>query len=111
MSAEQNFERSKAQLEEIGEKVDTDLLDKVIKGLGIANQNVDAALVAAKDKAECDRVITNFLENKLGLMDDDEANQSGLDAVLERLAGFQNKQRGAVYYLLTKHFNKEDVYS
>ena len=109
MSAENNIEKSTQQLEKIGVSVDPELLEKVVKGLGIANQSQDASLVSATDQAELDRVKTNFLEKKLGLTDD-AANDAAVQEVVGQLSEFNQKQRGAVYYLLTKKFGKESVY-
>lgn len=110
MSAEENIRKSKEQLESIGETVDEKLLEKVVKGLGIANDSVDSSLVATSDKGEIKRVQKKFLEQKLKLMDDDEANEAALAEVSEKMAQFKQKNRGAFYYLLTKKFEKEDVY-
>ena len=110
MSAEKNIEKATAQLEGLGEKVDTVLLEKVVKALGIANQSVDASLVSATDPEEVTRVKKSFLEKKLGLMDDDAANDAALAEVMDKMSGINQKSRGAVYYLLTKKFGKEDIY-
>ena len=109
MSAEQNIEKAAAQLGELGVKVNHELLEKIVKGLGIANQSVDASLVAASDPQELARVKTNFLEKKLGLSDE-AANEAAIAEVMEKMAGIHRKSRGAVYYLLTEKFGKEEVY-
>ena len=109
MSAEANIEKSKAQLEKIGVSVNDALLEKVVKRLGIANQSKDASLVSATDPSELDRVRTNFVEKKLGLPSDD-SNSEAVKEVVGKLAEFNQKQRGAVYYLLTDKFGKQDVY-
>ena len=109
MSAEANIEKSKAQLEKIGVSVNDALLEKVVKGLGIANQSKDASLVSATDKSELDRVRANFLEKKLGLPSDD-SNSEAVKEVVGKLGEFKQKQRGAVYYLLAEKFGKQDVY-
>jgi len=95
MSAEKNIEKSTAQLKDIGVSVNEALLEKVVKKLGIANQSVDASHVAATDKLEVERLKTNFVIKKL---------------VLEKMKPHKMKQRGAVYYLLTTHYSKEDLY-
>lgn len=84
-------------------------MEKVVKGLGIANQSKDASLVSATDPSELDRVRTNFVEKKLGLPSDD-SNSEAVKEVVGKLAEFNQKQRGAVYYLLTDKFGKQDVY-
>ena len=110
MSAEDNIKQSTQQLKEIGVDVDSDLLEKVVKGLGIANDSLDSSLVAAADPNELKRIQKSFLEKKLFLMDDDDANESAIQEVAGQLGQFKQKQRGAFYYLLTKKFGKEDVY-
>ncbi len=108
MSAEANIKKSKEQLEKIGVSVNDALLEKVVKGLGIANQSKDASLVSGTDQSELDRVRTNFLGKKLGL--GDQATDEAVKEVVGKLAEFNQKQRGAVYYLLTEKFGKQDVY-
>lgn len=110
MSAEENIKKSKAQLEKIGESVNDELLEKIVKGLGIANNSLDSSLVSASDAGELKVVRKKFLEKKLQLMDDDDANEAALKEVGDKMAEFKQKQRGAFYYLLTKKFGKEDVY-
>ena len=109
MSAEQNIEKAAAQLGELGVRVNNALLEKIVKGLGIANQSMDASLVAASDPEELARVKTNFLEKKLGLSGE-AANDAAIAEVMEKMAGIHQKSRGAVYYLLTEKFGKEEVY-
>ena len=107
MSAEKNIEKSTAQLEQLGVKVNAALLEKVVKGLGIANQSVDASLVSATDPAELDRVRTNFIEKKLGVTD---GGDEAIAEVMEKMKGIKQKQRGVVYYMLAEKFGKQSVY-
>jgi len=109
MSAEKNIEKSTEQLKKIGVSVDATLLEKIVKRLGIANQSVDASNVAATDPSEVARLKTNFVIKKLG-QEDNAATDKAIADVLEQMKPNKLKQRGAVYYLLTKHFGKEDVY-
>jgi len=109
MSAEENFAQSKSQLETLGVSVNEALLQKVINGMGIANQNLDSSLVAASDQSELDTVRKNFMWDKLGIHDD-EANAAAVAGVAEKMSQFQQKQRGAFYYLLTVDAGKESVY-
>ncbi|MFK7821356.1 MAG: DUF2853 family protein [Planctomycetaceae bacterium] len=108
-NAETNLEKSKAQLEEMGVTVNDALLEKIVKGLGIANQSLDASLVSASDKSEVDRVRTNFLTKKLQ-QTDDAASDAAIAEVMEKMKEFKQKRRAAVYYLLTEKFSREDVY-
>ncbi|MEM7385293.1 MAG: DUF2853 family protein [Verrucomicrobiota bacterium] len=109
MSAEANIKKSTEQLEKIGATVNAALLEKVVKGLGIANQSVDASLVSGTDPSELDRVKANFLTKKLGI-EDEAARDAAVTEVIDKMSEFRQKQRGAVYYLLTEHFGKQDVY-
>lgn len=109
MSAEKNIEKTAAQLKEIGVEVNEQLVEKIVKRLGIANQSVDASHVAAGDPTEVDRLKKNFVLKKLG-QEDNEATDKAIADVLVQMKPHRMKQRGAVYYLLTKHFGKEDVY-
>ncbi len=109
MSADKNIEKSTAQLKEIGVKVNDTLIEKIVKRLGIANQSVDASHVAATDPSEVERLKKNFVIKKLGQADN-AATDTAISDVLTKMKPHKMKQRGAVYYLLTVHFGKEDVY-
>ncbi|WP_193143070.1 DUF2853 family protein [Meridianimarinicoccus sp. MJW13] len=90
---------------------DSDLLTKVVIGLGPAIYNADSSMVAGSDPSELETVKKNFLMGKLGLADGPELT-AGIDAVLDIYGRSERqKYRAVVYYLLTKHFGKEDVYA
>ena len=90
---------------------DMDLLTKVTIGCGPSIYNADAATVAGSQKAELDTVKNNFLIKKLGLTDGPNLD-AGIDAVMEKYGrSNKNKYRAVVYYLLTVHFKKENVYN
>ncbi len=109
MSAETNIKKSTEQLEKIGVKVNTALIEKIVKRLGIANQSVDASNVAATDPSEVERLKKNFVIKKLEQPDNAATDKAIADALL-KMKPHRLKQRGAVYYLLTVHFGKESVY-
>ena len=89
---------------------DMALLTKVTIGCGPAIYNADAETVAASDKAELERVKTNFLMKKLGLKDGPQLMEA-INSVIETYGKSErNKFRAVVYYMLTKHFVKEAVY-
>jgi hypothetical protein len=93
-----------------GVNPDMDLLTKVTIGCGPSIYNADAATVSGSDPSELDTVKHNFLIKKLGLKDSADLDK-GIDAVMETYGkSNRNKYRAVVYYLLTKHFNKESVY-
>ncbi|MEV8468220.1 DUF2853 family protein [Fluviibacterium sp. DFM31] len=90
---------------------DSDLLTKVVIGLGPAIYNADSSMVAGSDPSELETVRKNFLIGKLGLADGPELT-AGIDAVLDIYGRSERqKHRAVVYYLLTRHFGKEDVYA
>ncbi|MEM9681440.1 MAG: DUF2853 family protein [Bacteroidota bacterium] len=96
--------------EKCGVDADMDLLTKVTIGLGPSIYNADAATVSGSDESELNTVKNNFLIKKLGLSESDDLD-GGIDAVMETYGkSNRNKYRAVVYYLLTKHFNKESVY-
>jgi len=93
-----------------GVNPDMDLLTKVTIGCGPAIYNADSATVSGSDESELETVKNNFLINKLGLSDSANLDK-GIDTVMETYGkSNRNKYRAVVYYLLTKHFNKESVY-
>lgn len=51
---------------------------------------------------------TSFLEKKIGLTADD-SNGEAVEEVVGRLSETNQKQWGAVYYLLAEKFGKQDV--
>lgn len=90
---------------------DMDLLTKVTIGCGPAIYNADASTVAASQPAELETVKNNFLIKKLGLKDSAEL-MTAIDSVLKTYGQSErNKYRAVIYYMLTKHFGKEAVYS
>lgn len=90
---------------------DMDLLTKVTIGCGPAIYDADAATVAASQASELETVKNNFLIKKLGLADGPELME-GINKAMETYGiSERNKYRAVVYYILTKHFGKEAVYS
>lgn len=94
-----------------GVNPDMDLLTKVTIGLGPSIYNADSSTVSGKDAKELATIKNNFLIKKLGLKDSAELDKA-IDAVVEKYGrSNRTKYRVVVYYLLTKHFKKESVYS
>ncbi len=88
-----------------------DLLTKVTIGCGPSIYNADSATVAGTQQSELDTVKNNFLIKKLALADGAHLDE-GIEAVLEIYGrSNKNKYRAVVYYLLTIHFKKENVYN
>ncbi len=93
-----------------GMSPDMDLLTKVTIGCGPSIYNADASTVSGTDSSELDTVKNNYLIKKLGLADS-PALDSAIASVIETYGKSErNKYRAVVYYMLTKHFNKESVY-
>lgn len=90
---------------------DMDLLTKVTIGCGPAIYNADASTVAASQPSELETVKSNFLIKKLGLADGPELDAAIAKAIDTYGASERNKYRAVFYYMLTKHFGKESVYS
>ena len=89
---------------------DMALLTKVTIGCGPAIYNADASTVAGTQASELETVKDNFLVKKLGLADS-PALMDAINSVLTTYGQSErNKYRAVVYYMLTKHFNKESVY-
>lgn len=94
----------------LGMNPDMDLLTKVTIGCGPSIYNADAATVSGSDQGELDTVKNNFLIKKLGLKDSPELDKA-IDTCMEAYGkSNRSKYRAVVYYMLTKHFNKESVY-
>lgn len=93
------------------ENPDVDLIRKIAQSMGPSIYNADAETVSSSSESEVETVKKNFVMNKLGITDDGEAMQA-VNQVLEKYGkSNRNKYRVVVYYLLTKHFGKESLYS
>ena len=97
--------------EKCGMTADMDLLTKVTIGCGPSIYNKDSSTIAGSQQSELDTVKNNFLIKKLGLTDGPILD-AAIDAVLEKYGkSNRNKHRAVVYYMLTVHFSKQDVYN
>ncbi|WP_411838058.1 DUF2853 family protein [Paracoccus sp. ME4] len=95
----------------LSEEPDMALLEKVTIGCGPSIYDADAETVAASDKGELARIRDNFLRRKLGLPDGPDLD-AGIAAVMDRYGrANRSKYRAVVYYLLCRHFRREDAYS
>jgi hypothetical protein len=89
---------------------DVDLLRKVTIACGPSIYSRDSETVSSSSAGEMATVKNNFLIKKLGLSDGPTLDE-GLDAVIEKYGRSNtSKYRAVVYYLLTRHFGKEDVF-
>lgn len=90
-----------------GMEPDMALLTKVTIGCGPSIYDADASTVAASQPGELNTV---FLMKKLGLPDGPDL-MDAINSVVETYGKSErNKYRAVVYYMLTKHFGKENVY-
>jgi len=97
--------------DKIGGSLDLELLKKVTVACGPSIFNNDAETVSGSSESELATVRKNFLIKKLGLKDDDKLD-AGINSVIEKYGkSNRNKYRAVVYYLLTKHFKKENVFN
>ena len=90
---------------------DMELLTKVTIGCGPSIYNADASTVAVSQSGELETVKNNFLIKKLGLSDGPELKAAIEKAVDTYGRSERNKYRAVLYYMLTKHFGRESVYS
>ena len=99
-----------AEAKKLNLDLDDALITAVTKGLGPSIYKADAETIAASDKAELDRLKSNFLIKKLGLKDDEKLDKA-IDEVIEQVGkSNRNKYRALVYALLVKKFKKQSVY-
>ena len=89
---------------------DMELLKKVTIACGPAIYNRDSATVSSSEESELKRIKTNFLIRKLELDASDDFDTPIADIMTAYGKTHRTKYRVVVYYLLVKHFNKEDVY-
>ncbi len=94
-----------------GMSPDMDLLTKVTIGCGPSIYDADASTVAGTQDSELETVKKNFLIKKLGLTDGPQLMEA-INSVLETYGRSErDKYRAVVYYMLTKHFGKETVFT
>jgi len=82
-----------------------DVVDKIVKHLGIALRNADSALVSCSDAKELERVRTNWIGKKLGVSDTKKAD-SVIEKVCQAMSADKTKARVTFYYLAAKHLDK-----
>lgn len=89
---------------------DENVVDSIVRHLGIALRNRDSSLVSFSDPEEVDRVREGFLRKKLALTEPDSVLNEGLDWVRGLMTGDRTKNRVTVYYLLAHYFGKLDLF-
>ncbi len=90
-----------AQLTELGQSVDQDLLGKIVNLLWPSIFSEDAERVACSDDSELERIVKSSVTEKLGLSGDIE---SACKVVCEQMGSSnKNKFRASFYYLLVQN--------
>lgn len=84
---------------------DADVVNKIVKHLGIALRNRDSSLVSCTDPKELDRVKTNWIAKKLGISDDAKAD-AAVESVCKAMSSDNTKSRVTFYYLAAKELGK-----
>lgn len=90
---------------------DMDLLTKVTIACGPSIYNDDSSTVASSQQGEMETVKKNFLIGKLGLPDGPALDDAIAAAVQTYGPSERKKYRAVFYYLLVKHFGKEDLFA
>jgi uncharacterized protein YdiU (UPF0061 family) len=81
-------------------------LAAIVKHLGIALQNADAALVSCSSKDELATVRESWLKKKLGLTDDDAKLDKIIKDVCATMKADTRKSRVTFYYLAAEKAGK-----
>lgn len=77
----------------------------IVDGLGAANYNLDASLIAASDPMELEGVYTRFVADELK-MSDKVAGMKLVKKVALKMKTEKRKYRAVFYYLLKKESGK-----
>jgi hypothetical protein len=84
---------------------DADVVQKIVKHLGIALRSQDASMVSCSDKSELDRVTAKWCIKKLGETDA-AAGDAVVAKVCEAMKGDNRKSRVTFYYLVAREMGK-----
>jgi hypothetical protein len=84
---------------------DADVVNKIVKHLGIALRNRDSSLVSCTDPKELGRVRDNWAAKKLGVTDGAKAD-SAIEKVCQTMSADNSKSRVTFYYLVAKQLGK-----
>lgn len=96
--------------ERTGTAPDPELLKAVTVAAGPSIYRPDAAIIAASDGDELDRVCRNFVMKKLGVPDHDTAMGALQKVIREYDRSSPRKHRVSIYYMLVKELGKESVF-
>ena len=85
---------------------DQEVVDKIVKRLGIALRSRDASMVSCSSSSELQTVKDKWCKNRLDL--DDGAADDVVQKVCEQMKDSRSKSRVTFYYLCAKHSNTLD---
>lgn len=95
---------------ELGIAFQSELLEKVTKGLGPSIYQQDSETVSCSNETELATVKNNFLIKKLGLEDSSELDAAIAEVCEKMGSSNKNKYRAIFYYLLVEKFDKAGIY-
>lgn len=84
---------------------DADIVNKIVKHLGIALRNRDSSLVSCTDSKELARVREKWCGKKLGQTDDGKCDEI-INKVCATMKDDRQKNRVTFYYLVAKHLGQ-----
>ncbi len=96
--------------ERIGSEPEADLLRAVTVATEPAIYDPDAATVSSSDTDELNRVCESFVMGKLGVADHATAMGALQKVIRDYDRSNPRKHRVSLYYMLVKHFGKEDLF-
>jgi hypothetical protein len=94
-----------ADVKKYDASANADVVNKIVKHLGIALRNRDSSLVSCQDAKELGRVRDNWAGKKLGVSDGAKAD-SAIEKVCQTMSADNTKSRVTFYYLVAKHLDK-----
>ena len=97
-------------IQKYADNVNENVVNKIVRHLGIALRSKDASLVSCGDKTELDRVREKFLKKKLSLTASDEDLDRAISEVCKQMKDTRNKSRVTFYYLLAEKFGKFSLF-
>lgn len=93
-----------ADVKKYDASADADIVDKIVKHLGIALRNADSSLVSCTDPKELERVKASWCAKKLGV--DDATADAAIEKTCAAMKADRTKARVTFYYLVAKDLGK-----
>lgn len=84
---------------------DANVVEKIVKHLGIALRNRDSSLVSCTDPKELERVKESWGAKKLGVADAQKAD-AAIEKTCKAMTADNTKNRVTFYYLVAKDLGK-----